>query len=309
MPNKSKKTKHLDTACLICGTKYTHVGKFLGKKLKKDLKQCNIAQMIRDVWKKHCSDIGDYKVVLHKTKRRSHSLCFSCALNTLINHFEQVEEALHKRTKVEMYIDCYKAIQDKSEKKDATACKKKIHMFDYVMLLPRTTVNVLTKTEYDRLQKVFRDPPDCIWLHEMLYKHLIRLGMIFKGGHLRCVDFSCYGFMIADFSGYTCNSCLRHFCANCKSFHAGTCEEFRLRNAMDDETRQLLEEEMKTSEVKHCPGCHEIIQKNDGCNHITCLKCDTHFCWECLWVAPKHDNQFEENPIYQHMRVVHHSLF
>ena len=30
-----------------------------------------------------------------------------------------------------------------------------------------------------------------------------------------------------------------------------------------------------------CPTCLTPIEKNDGCNHMTCTKCDQHFCWVC----------------------------
>lgn len=37
-----------------------------------------------------------------------------------------------------------------------------------------------------------------------------------------------------------------------------------------------------TKHAKPCPNCHSPIQKNDGCNQMTCSKCDHKFCWVCL---------------------------
>lgn len=34
--------------------------------------------------------------------------------------------------------------------------------------------------------------------------------------------------------------------------------------------------------TKPCPNCHSPIQKNDGCNQMTCSKCNHNFCWVCL---------------------------
>ncbi len=32
--------------------------------------------------------------------------------------------------------------------------------------------------------------------------------------------------------------------------------------------------------IKQCPKCHNGIEKNKGCQHMTC-KCGAHICWKC----------------------------
>ena len=34
--------------------------------------------------------------------------------------------------------------------------------------------------------------------------------------------------------------------------------------------------------TRECPGCGISISKNGGCNHMSCRKCDSEFCWKCL---------------------------
>jgi hypothetical protein len=59
--------------------------------------------------------------------------------------------------------------------------------------------------------------------------------------------------------------------------------------------------ETQKNNVKSCPHCKADIQKNGGCNHITCAMCRTHICWVCM-------KSFAEDSgmgVYAHMRNVH----
>ena len=41
--------------------------------------------------------------------------------------------------------------------------------------------------------------------------------------------------------------------------------------------------------LRDCPGCGRTIEKNGGCNHMTCRACKTEFCWICRQNYKKHD--------------------
>lgn len=117
-----------------------------------------------------------------------------------------------------------------------------------------------------------------------------------------------------------CSSCGLLACShhNIPWHHGETCSEYDRRIA----TRQARAEQKSEREIKRvakrCPGCRRFINKNGGCNHMTCKlhfsswrmcqtrfrSCEGHsepetnsllvglcgrqFCWTCLHDHPGH---------------------
>ncbi|CAO3690383.1 unnamed protein product [Rhizopus stolonifer] len=56
-----------------------------------------------------------------------------------------------------------------------------------------------------------------------------------------------------------------------------------------------------SANTKECGKCHSTIEKNGGCNHMTCRKCKHEFCWVCMGPWSEHGtswytcNRFDEN--------------
>ena len=71
-----------------------------------------------------------------------------------------------------------------------------------------------------------------------------------------------------------CSSCGQEFCFKCNNpWHPNMpCEEF---------IDKIYKSYIKSAEVRFCPSCHSLIEKNDGCNHMTCIQCNYQFCWIC----------------------------
>jgi ariadne-1 len=78
-----------------------------------------------------------------------------------------------------------------------------------------------------------------------------------------------------------CTKCDTSFCFGCgeKPHTPATCSDAEKFMPLFDTSDYCV---MKFS--KRCPGpnCNVPIQKNDGCNHMTCRECNAHFCWVCL---------------------------
>jgi hypothetical protein len=85
---------------------------------------------------------------------------------------------------------------------------------------------------------------------------------------------------------FRCAQCSFRSCIKHKvQWHDGlTCTEYdasvvsRQREMEEAASRKMIKE---TS--RQCPGknCGWRIEKNDGCDHMTCRKCNTEFCWLC----------------------------
>ena len=43
----------------------------------------------------------------------------------------------------------------------------------------------------------------------------------------------------------------------------------------------LASEDYLANNAKMCPHCNAPIEKNEGCNKVTCWRCSTNFCWLC----------------------------
>ena len=84
-------------------------------------------------------------------------------------------------------------------------------------------------------------------------------------------------------------SCIENkhkFCFNClKDWHNN--EECKI------EKEQSFEKWKNPRKVKRCPRCKYYIEKNKGCNHITCFNCKYEWCWLCL--QEYEPNHFELN--------------
>ncbi|CAL8089223.1 unnamed protein product [Orchesella dallaii] len=84
--------------------------------------------------------------------------------------------------------------------------------------------------------------------------------------------------------------CGESYCFSCnKKWHfplSCTLHEFWLKNTPDDFGNENLR--WIQTNTKSCPKCLSNIQKNGGCNQMTCKKCGFKFCWLCLKPWAKH---------------------
>ncbi|TKW34632.1 hypothetical protein SEVIR_2G318200v4 [Setaria viridis] len=90
----------------------------------------------------------------------------------------------------------------------------------------------------------------------------------------------------------TCK-CKHVFCFRCgeDAHRPASCETTRAwvdKCRSDGETSSWV-----LANTKHCPECRRAIEKNQGCNHMTCgAPCYHQFCWLCLGSWADHSGNF-----------------
>ena len=86
-----------------------------------------------------------------------------------------------------------------------------------------------------------------------------------------------------------CPKCSTWICFKCRDEWHGddvTCEE-----AMNKQLAGWAEE--NKDNVSFCPMCRTKIEKNLGCNHMTCGFCKYEFCWSCGASATNAERHFD----------------
>ena len=79
-----------------------------------------------------------------------------------------------------------------------------------------------------------------------------------------------------------CEKCSHMWCFKCHApWHTGlSCAKFRR-----GDTQFLKWTKGRThagiANCQKCPFCHVYIQRSTGCDHMTCNRCDTEFCYKC----------------------------
>ncbi|WAR20360.1 MYCB2-like protein [Mya arenaria] len=126
------------------------------------------------------------------------------------------------------------------------------------------------------------------------------------------------GFATYKFIFYSCYACKKPYFAGedsngCASAMEDTLEDTNLicstclaRKApkieKDIQNEENVESQKKIkSTTKKCPHCKVNIEKNAGCNQMTCFVCGTSFCWLCetKWKSSCRSHQFDRTEFAQ----------
>lgn len=94
----------------------------------------------------------------------------------------------------------------------------------------------------------------------------------------------------------TCD-CTYKYCFKCHniSHYPASCQEYQ--NWIGNVEISVSNETWMIAHTKLCPNCKVNIEKNNGCNHMTCKNCKYEFCWLCFckWKSNHTTDECKEN--------------
>lgn len=110
-----------------------------------------------------------------------------------------------------------------------------------------------------------------------------------------CTKPGCSGLMkgeTLDSKKVTCPVCSTEVCFQCRDEWHGSvsCEA-----NMDSKLEGWVD---KHGGVRFCPVCKTKVEKNEGCNHMTCIICSYEFCWHCFGYCGHDANHFTPTSRY-----------
>ena len=172
-----------------------------------------------------------------------HAYCSECILQYLNNVFDSLKRA-------DMFPQM--CMSDK--------CQSPVVKEDYLALLNTEQVQRLYRVSLEcfligNLEYKPCPTPDCSWVYEITTIPSV----------------------------FACPECDIRLCKKCgDSAHEGydTCEAFKASKGLSKADQQLMEW-AKGADTRRCPKCSVMIEKNKGCSHVNCKRCQAHICWKC----------------------------
>lgn len=70
-------------------------------------------------------------------------------------------------------------------------------------------------------------------------------------------------------------------CPCCEKEFSLPASEVNIVASSTDES-EVKSQNWKAANTRNCPTCASPIEKNGGCNHVLCMRCQSEFCWACM---------------------------
>lgn len=196
-----------------------------------------------------CLDDITEGIILHKTQRQTHKLCFNCGETYIVSQLK--DNVIQKNY---IHTICCSATFD-GEKRNR--CK---------MTLDVTKLQI----------------PDSI---ESVHSLIAKITVLTMPGATACLNKICENvILVPDNTDVAiCPDCKLTWCQKCKvtPYHNKmSCQQYKFMDDSSPGTQQIKDLIVK-GKIKLCSTCNYGIERNQGCNKVTCTQCKNAMCWLC----------------------------
>uniref|UniRef100_A0A6C0EK60 RING-type domain-containing protein n=1 Tax=viral metagenome TaxID=1070528 RepID=A0A6C0EK60_9ZZZZ len=197
-------------------------------------------------------------VVLHKTRRQTHALCFDCAQGYFSEPLQTMINNLRRNIRSNVHIRCPGTYHSNVRNQ----CK---HNIDVTKL---------------------KIPEACSEMHSDLFRisYVLQSPIAFLCPNLQCknvvdIDDTYVGNRVS------CLFCSTTWCRQCRisPYHTEkTCLEYEIEEKKGENAKMIWEMSQQGN-VKFCPNCKSPTLRHEerSCNKITCTSCGVKWCWLC----------------------------
>ena len=222
-----------------------------------------------------CEVKTDKIIVLHKTRRQTHALCYDCCYAYISPKLEIFFNLLRQELPIhDTHITCCGSVNGELRNQ----CTAKINILDI----------------------------SCEDVDFPLYDDLVKLKYLLSDlNNLKmCQNKECGSIIEINYTNeISCPLCNVSWCRIClrQPYHFGkTCIQVELEDNQS-EYAQTINKKISDGLLKKCPRCQvptekerDIDGKFVGCNKITCTQCGIKWCWLCNATNIDY-NHFNEN--------------
>lgn len=195
------------------------------------------------------------RVFLHKTRRQTHSMCHCCCEGYMSNILNEINDRMRLGLDTKTIFKCPGTINGEFRNQ----CKHEIN-FNH-----QTFKNI----KNEKLQLIIT--------RILFFKENQNICRI-------CINKECGNIVqYTQNNQCNCSECSITWCSKClcSPYHDGiTCIEHLIIQG-DSKDGQYMGKLLKDGTLKLCPACKIPTIKNDGCNKMTCVRCQTKWCWLC----------------------------
>jgi len=205
-----------------------------------------------------CDEISKDKIIFHKTRRQTHSLCLDCTIHYL--------KPIIKKQLYNMKFNIRKHINILECPGSYTSLirnKCKCYVDISNIKIPNCSIS----DDFYKLQLLATNYCLVICQNDEC-KNIIDVDETYASYKISCIG-----------------GCNLDWCKYClvSPFHENkTCLEHELEIHKNDDNITYLFELQEKGTLKYCPTCRTPCLKNNGCNKVICELCGNIWCWLCM---------------------------